>query len=96
MSGRVGRWRVPYSAPGSLGGSVTVTATSREDAYTKAIAIHRKQKTLRGSAAGSKAIILRLTTAQRLHIEYGEPELIETAEDRAATDLASRLAGGAA
>ncbi len=81
MSGQ--RWRVPYSAPGSKGGSVTVTATSREDAYLKVAALHRQTRRFpRSEADRANGATMRLTQAQTRRIEYGEPELIDSAEQR--------------
>lgn len=76
MSGQAGRWRVPYTAPGSLGGSVTVTAVSREDAYLKVAALHRRTKRFPRPEDGANGASLRLTPAQVRRIEYGEPEFL--------------------
>lgn len=65
------RWAVPYTAPGSRGGQVTVTATSREDAITRVIEIHRRRST---SAQGNPS--WRLHRTELVHITYGEPVLV--------------------
>lgn len=70
MSGQVGRWRVPYSAPGSRGGFLVVEAASREDAINKAIARHSKRFNRMGNPSWA------LTRAQRVAIDYGEPEFV--------------------
>jgi len=75
MSGRAGRWRVPYTAPGSKGGFLMVRAISREDAINKAIAKHGGSRRL-PRFDGTNGQTLRLTAAQRAHIEYGEPECV--------------------
>jgi hypothetical protein len=65
------RWAVPYTAPGTKGGSVTVAATSREDALTRVIEIHRRRST---GATGNPS--WRLRRAELVQIAYGEPVLV--------------------
>ena len=70
-----GRWKVPYAAPGSLGGFLVVEATSREDAINAAVDKHRASRRFPRDD-GTNGKTLRLTDAQRARIEYGEPEFL--------------------
>lgn len=66
------RWRVPYTAPGSKGGTLTVTATNRSAAVEKVtdILMRRRPSALR-SGTGTKT--LSLSTRERAQIQFGEP-----------------------
>lgn len=69
---RAERWQVPYTAPGSKGGTLTVVATSRAAAVEKVtdILMRRRPAELR-TVTGTKA--LALTTRERTQIQFGEP-----------------------
>lgn len=65
------RWTVPYAAPGSRGGQVTVTAMSREDALNRVAELHRRRST---SSTGNPS--WRLRNGELAQIQYGEPVLV--------------------
>jgi hypothetical protein len=69
------RWTVPYTAPGSKGGQVTVLATSREDALNAVAELHRKRST--HGTTGDPS--WRLSQRERAGIEYGEPYPVDEA-----------------
>ncbi|MFF2621211.1 hypothetical protein [Oerskovia jenensis] len=73
------RWKIPYTAPGSLGGHMIVEAPDVASAVLAAEDLHRG--TFRAPKQGPPRQFT-LTTKQRLAIEYGEPQRLPDPSDQ--------------
>jgi hypothetical protein len=85
------RWKIPYTAPGSLGGHLIVEASDRTSAVLAAEDLHRG--TFRSSKQGPPRQFT-LSTKARLAIEYGEPQRLADPSDqpRFGLEVASAVA----